>query len=73
MDLSEIQQAIELLPSEQQTKLAAWLSERDHAQWDCEIEKDFSAGGAGMKLLDHVRAEIDRGRSSPMAQGRPQK
>ena len=29
-----------------------WLAERDRAQWDSEIERDFSPGGPGAKLLD---------------------
>lgn len=34
MDLADIQRAIEALPSEQQTALLDWLSERDRLQWD---------------------------------------
>lgn len=45
MDIAEIQHAIEGLPKEQQAALAAWIAERDQADWDAEIERDFSAGG----------------------------
>jgi hypothetical protein len=70
MSLIELQQAIEALPAEQQASLAAWLAERDRRQWDFEVEQDFSSGGAGMSLLDHVRAQVDLGESKPMAERR---
>jgi len=70
MNLTEIQHAIEELPAEQQTSLAVWISERDRLQRDLELEQDFSPGGAGMALLDRVRAQVDRGESKPMAEGR---
>ena len=60
MNLTEIQHAIEALPAEQQASLAVWLSERDRLQWDLELEQDFSPGGAGMALLDRVRAGDDQ-------------
>ena len=47
MDLTEIQNAIEALPAEQQASLAVWLFERDRLQWDLELERDFSPGGGG--------------------------
>jgi hypothetical protein len=45
MELAEIQGAIEELPKDQQAALASWLTERDQAAWDVEIERDFSPGG----------------------------
>ena len=70
MDLTEIQHAIEALPAGEQASLAAWLAERDLLQWDIELEQDFSPGGAGMALLDHVRAQVGNGESKPMSEGR---
>jgi hypothetical protein len=70
MDLTEIQHEIEALPAEQQASLVVWLSNRDRGQWDLELERDFSAGGAGMALLDHVRKQVGRGESKPMADDR---
>ena len=52
MELAEIQRAIEELPREQQAALAAWLAEREQEAWDAKIERDFSPGGAGMKVLE---------------------
>ena len=73
MDLSEIQHAIEELPRDQQTALAAWLAERDQAQWEAEIESDFSPCGAGRVFLEEVKAEIRAGKFRPFAEGPPQK
>ena len=73
MDLLEIQHAIEDLPKDQQAALAAWLSERNHAEWEAEIERDFSPGGAGIALLEEMKAEAREGSFRPFEQGRPQK
>jgi hypothetical protein len=70
MDVADIQHAIEGLSSEQQTALLDWLSERDRLQWDAQIERDFSPGGAGMDLLDRIKAQVKRGESTPMPERR---
>jgi hypothetical protein len=69
VDLSEIQQAIEQLPKPEQATLTAWLIERDQAEWDAEIEHDFSPGGAGMAVLD----EMKRATYRPLEEGLNQK
>ncbi|MGD0133692.1 MAG: hypothetical protein ABSE57_16700 [Bryobacteraceae bacterium] len=71
MDLAEIQRAIETLPKDQQTALAAWLSARDEAEWDDEFERDFSPGGAGIALLEEMKADASAGKFRPFEQGRP--
>ena len=73
MDLAEIQCAIETLPKDQQAALAVWLTARDQAEWDAEIERDFSPGGAGMVLLEEMKADARAGKSRPFEQGRPQR
>ena len=65
MDLAEIQHAIEELPKEQQAALAAWLAERDQAEWDTEVERDFAAGGAGIALLTQMKADARAGKFRP--------
>lgn len=70
MDLLDIQHEIEALPAEQQAALFTWLAERDLAQWDVEIERDFSPGGAGAKLLEHIKGQVRDGESRPMADRR---
>jgi hypothetical protein len=71
MDLAEIQHAIEELPKDQQAELAAWLAERDQAEWDADIERDFSPGGAGMSLLEEMKADARAGKFRPYEEGRP--
>ena len=72
MDLPEIQHAIESLAKDQQAVLAAWLYERDQAEWDAEIQRDFAPGGAGAALLEEMKADVRAGKSRPFDQGRPQ-
>ena len=69
MGIREIQHAIETLPIEQQMALLDWLAERDRREWDSQIEGDFSPDGAGMDLLNQVKAQIRRGESVPMGSG----
>jgi hypothetical protein len=73
MDLVEIQHAIEELPKEQQVTLAAWITERDQADWDAEIERDFAPGGAGVSLLEEMKADARGGKFRAFDEGRPSK
>ena len=72
MDLTAIQHAIEELPREQQAALAAWLAERAQEAWDVEIERDFSAGGAAITLVEEMKADARAGKFRPFEEGRPQ-
>jgi hypothetical protein len=73
MDLAEIQHAIEQLPKDQQTALAVWLAERDQTEWEAELERDFSPGGDGRKLLEEMRADAHAGKFRPFEESRPQR
>ncbi|MBV9507930.1 MAG: hypothetical protein JO323_23310 [Acidobacteriia bacterium] len=73
MDLADIQHAIEELPKEQQATLAAWITERDQAEWDAEIERDFAPGGAGIAVIEEMKTDARDGRFRPFAEGRPAK
>ena len=42
--VDELKREIEKLPSEEYVELIRWLSEKDWAQWDKEIEADSEAG-----------------------------
>jgi hypothetical protein len=70
MNRPEIQHAIEELPKEQCTTLAAWVAERDLADWGRQIGRDFSPGGAGMAWLARVKRQVKKGQSRPLSQGR---
>jgi hypothetical protein len=69
MGLPDIQRAIEMLSSDQQAALLDWLAERDRRQWDAQLERDFSPGGAGIELLDRVKAQIRQARILANGQG----
>jgi hypothetical protein len=70
MSIAEIQRAIEALPKDQQAALVAWLSARDDAEWDEEVERDFSPGGAGIALIEEMKADAQAGKFQPFEQGR---
>jgi len=66
MTLEAIKLAIAELPEFEKSSLVAWLNEQDAKAWDKQIEEDFSAGGAGMPLIERWDAEIDAERSVPL-------
>ena len=43
-NVDEIKTAIESLPEEEFAQLREWLSEKDSAKWDQQIEKDSELG-----------------------------
>ncbi len=42
--IEEIQEAIEVLKSEEYARFRRWLTERDWQRWDEQIENDMAAG-----------------------------
>jgi hypothetical protein len=57
MSLAAIKDAIRHLSEPDRTALETWLTQ----EWGAQIERDFSPGGAGMKILADVDAEIEAG------------
>lgn len=45
MTVEAIKDAIQQLPEEERTSLAAWLNEMEYDEWDKEMVTDFSPGG----------------------------
>jgi predicted transcriptional regulator len=66
MTLEAIKRAITELPEREKSSLLAWLNEQDARAWDNQVKEDFSAGGAGMALIERWDAEINAGRSVPI-------
>ncbi|HLH37917.1 MAG TPA: hypothetical protein VKX39_02115 [Bryobacteraceae bacterium] len=62
MTVQAIQDAILALPEQGQIELEEWLAGR----WDAQMERDFSPGGRGAKLIERVDAEIDGGQFRPL-------
>jgi hypothetical protein len=69
MTVDAIKDAIQQLPQEERTYLAAWLNEMEYDEWDKEMAKDFSSGGRGTQFLEEVQREIAEGKSRPMEEG----
>lgn len=65
-DLREIQTAIAGLSPDDREALLAWLLEADRKTWDEQICRDFSEGGAGMKLLSDIDEQIRYGDFRPL-------
>jgi flagellar motility protein MotE (MotC chaperone) len=61
-DVEEIKGRIEALSAEEQAELLAWLVERDHANWDAQIERDQKSG-----KLDALIAEAKADRAAGKA------
>lgn len=66
MTVESIKEAIAELRPEEKTSLTAWLLEQDAAEWDRQMEEDFSPGGAGMALLEEAESDVRAGRVKPM-------
>jgi hypothetical protein len=65
-NLHEIEAEIAGLSSEDRQALLAWMIEADRKAWDEQISRDFSEGGAGMKLLADVDEQIACGNFRPL-------
>jgi len=66
MSLAEIEKAVDALPPEELTRLAAYIARRDKLAWDEELEEDFSPGGKHEKAVEKIDAEIDSGNFTPL-------
>ena len=66
MTLEAIKAAIAELPETERASLATWLVRQDAADWDKQIEADFSEGGSGTPLLERWDAEIKAGDAVPL-------
>jgi hypothetical protein len=70
MTLEALKQAIAELPAEEKAALATWLNEQERDQWDRQMQKDFSPGGPGIRLVKKVKADIGAGKFRPMDEKR---
>ena len=70
MTLEALKQAIAELPEEEKTALATWLNEQEMDEWDRQMQKDFSPGGRGVRVVEKVKADIRAGKFRPMDEGR---
>ena len=54
--VDKLKTEIERLPKEEFTELARWLSEKDWAMWDREIEADSQAGKLDFLVREALNA-----------------
>jgi hypothetical protein len=66
MSLAEIKSAVDALSPAELLELAAFIREREDAEWDQEMDADFEAGGRLHGLLEQVRADVKAGRVEEM-------
>ncbi len=66
MTVESIKEAIAELGADEKASLTAWLVEQDAAEWDRQMEEDFSPGGAGTALLEEAQSDVRAGRVQPM-------
>ena len=59
--MHDIRTDIGVLSADERAALLSWLLDADRQAWDEQIRGDFSASGAGMKLLDDVDGQIRKG------------
>ena len=55
---------------ERECDALAWSEGVVQAEWEAEIERDFSPGGAGMALLDEMKNDALAGKFRPFDEGR---
>ena len=70
MTLEALKQAIAELPAEEKAALATCLNEQEMDEWDRQMQKDFSPGGRGMRVVETVKADIRAGKFRPMDEER---
>ena len=66
MTVADIKAAIAQLPEPELLELAEWLDEIRNRAWDAEMERDFSSGGRGIRLLEEAEEDLRAGRVKPM-------
>ena len=66
MSVAELKKEVDGLPPRELAELSAYIAQRDHAEWNAEIDRDFSEGGRLRGVLEEVRADIGAGRLEEM-------
>jgi len=65
VSITEIQEAIRVLPETEYVRLRQWISDLDWERWDREIEADAEAGRLDF-LIAEAREAKDRGALAPV-------
>ena len=70
MTVEAIKEAIAGLPEDDRVSLAAWLSLQTMDEWDKQMQRDFSPGGRGRRLVEKVKADVRARKFKPMPESR---
>jgi hypothetical protein len=66
MSVAELKREVDALSDSERAELSAYIAQRESAEWDAQIDRDFSVGGRLQPVLDEVRADIRAGRLETM-------
>lgn len=66
MSLSELMKEVDALAPRELAELSACIAQRDHADWNLQIDHDFSESGRLRDVLEEVRADVKAGRLEEM-------
>lgn len=61
MSVTELKKEVDALSPGELAELSAYIANRDSAEWDAQIDRDFSEEGILRPVLDEVRADIRAG------------
>ena len=62
MSVADLKREVDALPPGELAELSAYIAKRESAEWDAQIDRDFSAGGRLCDVLAEVRDDIRAGR-----------
>ncbi len=66
MSVTELKTEVDALSPRELAELSAYLAQRDHSQWNTQIDQDFSEGGRLRGVWEEVRSDIAAGRLGEM-------
>jgi hypothetical protein len=58
MSVADLKKEVEALPPGELAELSAYIAKREAADWDVQIDRDFSEGGRLCDVLAEVRDDI---------------
>ena len=62
MSVVDLKREVDALPSGELAELSAYIAKRESAEWDVQIDRDFSEGGRLCDVLAEVRDDMRAGR-----------
>ena len=68
-NLDFVKDAISKLPREERRALSAWLNAQSMDDWDREMVRDLSPGGAGRKFVEEIERDLASGGIEELSEG----